>query len=321
MNVKFKYVIIYKNPLLLSIDFLHWKYEEKTVNTVQLECFLAVVEYMNFSKAADALKITQPAVSHQITSLEDELGARLFIRTSKHVSLTEAGLMFIEDASGILKIASRAKDKLGAGVNDFMPFMVGCHNISELNLLPPVIRKLMKHFPTLRPSVKLIPFKSMAALLEDERIHVMFGFQNDDQKRPLGIFHSLGQLPVSCVCPPDHPLAERTSIDMEELHGPMVLCEPQRLPPLIFQSQVRISSACPPSELYFAESYESVLALVKAGLGYTLLPAYPGCEQKGLCYIPVTGLEPVEFGLYYKSLKGNPVLKEFIRLMDTEWEF
>lgn len=291
------------------------------MNTVQLECFLAVVEYMNFSKAADALKITQPAVSHQITSLEDELGARLFIRTSKSVSLTEAGLMFIEDASGILQIASRAKHKLGAGADDALPFIVGCHNYSELNLLPPVIKKMMKHFPTLHPSVKLIPFKSMAALLEDERIHVMFGFQNDDQKRPLGIFHTLGLLPVSCVCPPDHLFAGCTSIDMEELNGPMVLCEPQRLPQLVFQSQVQVSSACHPSELYFAESYESVLALVKAGLGYTLLPAYPGGEQEGLCYVPVNGFEPVEFGLYYKSLKGNPVLKEFIQLMDTEWEF
>ena len=65
------------------------------MNTVQLECFLAVAEYLNFSKAADFLKYsTQPAVSHQITSLEDELGTRLFVRTSKNVSLTEAGLMF-----------------------------------------------------------------------------------------------------------------------------------------------------------------------------------------------------------------------------------
>ena len=90
------------------------------MNTVQLECFLAVAEYLNFSKAADSLKITQPAVSHQITSLENELGSRLFIRTSKNVSLTEAGLMFIEDASSIIKIASKAKNRLGAGSRNLL---------------------------------------------------------------------------------------------------------------------------------------------------------------------------------------------------------
>lgn len=102
------------------------------MNTVQLECFLAVAEYLNFSRAAESLKITQPAVSHQITSLEDELGARLFIRTSKNVTLTEAGFMFMEDASSIIKIASSAKNRLGAGFNDSLFLTIGCHNQSEL---------------------------------------------------------------------------------------------------------------------------------------------------------------------------------------------
>ena len=53
------------------------------MNTVQLECFLAVAQYLNFSKAAESVSITQPAVSHQIGSLEDELGVKLFVRTSK----------------------------------------------------------------------------------------------------------------------------------------------------------------------------------------------------------------------------------------------
>lgn len=287
------------------------------MNTVQLECFLAVAEYLNFSKAADTLKITQPAVSHQITSLEDELGTRLFIRTSKHVSLTEAGFMFMEDASTIIKIASSAKKRLRAGVDDSLFFTIGCHNQTELGLLPPVIRKLRELFPTLRPSVKLIPFRSMANLLEDERIHVMFGFRHDDQKRSLGLFHELGRLPISCVCTEGHPFAGRTCLDEEELKGPMVLCDPQRLPPPLLQSQMRVSSSCHPSELFFVDTYESILAMIKAGLGFSLLPCYPGCGvDDGLCYIPVNGIPSVSFGLYYKELKGHPLLKAFIGLMD-----
>ena len=191
------------------------------MNTVQLECFLAVAEYLNFSKAADFFKITQPAVSHQITSLEDELGARLFARTSKNVSLTEAGLMFMEDASSILKIAFGAKNRLGMGGSDFLFLTVGCHNQSELDLPPPVIHRLAGRFPALHPSVKLIPFKSMANLLEEERIHVMFGFQQDDQKKPIGIFHELARTPLACVCSTGHPYAGRTCLNVDELkaHG------------------------------------------------------------------------------------------------------
>ena len=48
------------------------------MNTIQLECFLAVGRHLNFSKAAEEIKISQPAVSHQIRSLEEELGVKLF---------------------------------------------------------------------------------------------------------------------------------------------------------------------------------------------------------------------------------------------------
>ena len=55
------------------------------MNTIQLECFLMVADCLNFTKAAESLKITQPAVSHQIRALEDELGVKLFILSLIHI--------------------------------------------------------------------------------------------------------------------------------------------------------------------------------------------------------------------------------------------
>ena len=66
------------------------------MNTTQLECFMAVSNFLNFSRAAEHLRITQPAVSHQINTLEDELGVKLFRRTSKSVRLTEEGFQFTQ---------------------------------------------------------------------------------------------------------------------------------------------------------------------------------------------------------------------------------
>ena len=79
---------------------------------------MAVAQYLNFSKAAESVSITQPAVSHQIGSLEDELGVKLFVRTSKSVSLTREGIMFISDAEQILKIAGSAKFRLSEKLED-----------------------------------------------------------------------------------------------------------------------------------------------------------------------------------------------------------
>ena len=55
------------------------------MNTTQLECFVTVAENLNFARAAAILHITQPAVTHQIVSLEGELDAKLFIRTTRSV--------------------------------------------------------------------------------------------------------------------------------------------------------------------------------------------------------------------------------------------
>ena len=94
------------------------------MNTIQLECFIAVAEHLNFSRASEALRITQPAVSHQIQSLEEELDVKLFKRTSKSVSLTQEGIQFLPDAQLILKTALSAKERLGQREH-FIPFELG----------------------------------------------------------------------------------------------------------------------------------------------------------------------------------------------------
>ena len=75
------------------------------MNTTQLECFMSVSNFLNFSRAAEQLGLTQPAVSHQINALEDELGVKLFYRTSKQVRLTQEGHLFSQYAREILSLA------------------------------------------------------------------------------------------------------------------------------------------------------------------------------------------------------------------------
>lgn len=97
------------------------------MNTFQLECFLAVAENLNFARAAEQLNITQPAVTHQIRSLEQELNTKLFHRTTRSVSLTSAGILLMDDARQILQISLRAKNRfrMPSGQN-VLPFPIAC---------------------------------------------------------------------------------------------------------------------------------------------------------------------------------------------------
>ena len=79
------------------------------MNTYQLRCFLAVAEYLNFTKAAEHLHVTHPAVSQQIRNLEKELSTTLFERSTRSVKLTASGRIFLGDARQMLEISERAK--------------------------------------------------------------------------------------------------------------------------------------------------------------------------------------------------------------------
>ena len=71
------------------------------MNTTQIKCFLALSETLNFTKAAARLYLSQPALSRQIATLEQELNTLLLIRDSKNVRLTPAGALLAEELSGL----------------------------------------------------------------------------------------------------------------------------------------------------------------------------------------------------------------------------
>ena len=102
------------------------------LNTTQLECFLAVANCLNFSRAAEQLRLTQPAVSHQISTLEDELGVKLFKRTSKSVRLTQEGYLYTQYAGEIMRLFNVSRGRLKAAQSERRRVLgVGCRRGTE----------------------------------------------------------------------------------------------------------------------------------------------------------------------------------------------
>lgn len=285
------------------------------MNTVQLECFISVAHHLNFSRASEELKITQPAVSHQIQSLEEELDVKLFRRTSKQVDLTQEGLLFLPDAELILRTASSARERLG-NHEHFIPFEIGCHNHAEMGLLPPIFQNLMKEFPLLRPSIKLIPFPSLFGMVENRMIHAAFGIKEGQKKSSL-YFRELYSAPVACVCSPGHPLTRYSVLKKEQLSGSSIACSPRQLPHTIFAIQNAQIAALPASKRYFTETMESAFILAKSRIGYTICPDIPAMRDPDLCYIPVEDFGKLPFGIFYRYDNDHPVLKRFLKLAST----
>ena len=285
------------------------------MNTFQLSCFLAVAEHLNFSQAAQQLHVTHPAVSQQIQSLEKELNVKLFHRTTRSVKLTEEGKTFLQDARQIVAIADRAKKRFeGAFFGEIEILSLGCDNFPCLFVLTDALQQLRGTRPELHPRIQVIPFQHSYRMLEEGDLDAVVGFREPQSMKISAIYKEIARVPMVCVCSAQHPLAARREVTMEELaEEPLVLFAPPRasLPIARFQGQLMGGRA--PTAFYFCESAEAITVLVTAGYGISVLPDCLVPDMPLLARVPLTGVEPVSFGVYYKSLQGNPALRAFMQ--------
>ena len=287
------------------------------MNTFQIDCFIQVAETLNFARAAERLNVTQPAVTHQIRSLEEELGVKLFRRTTRIVELTQEGILFLEDARNIAAISLRAKKRFeNPESKEIQPFSLGCHSYTHLFLLSDVLRQMALETPTLHPRLRVVTFPYLYRLLEEEEVDAIVGFQESNTNKIPGTYREFIKSPIVCVCPKNHPLAAYTQLALSDLRKtPLILSVPGMAPSPVFQLQGRCMEGRPFSDFHFAESPESATVLVKAGLGISLLPDLLLPTDPHLARVPLKEEFSISFGVYYKSLQGRPLLKSFLAAM------
>lgn len=289
------------------------------MNTFQIDCFIQVAETLNFARAAERLNVTQPAVTHQIRSLEGELRVKLFRRTTRIVELTQEGILFLEDARNIAAISLRAKKRFeNPESREIQPFSIGCHSYTHLFLLSDVLRQMALETPTLHPRLRVVTFPHLYRLLEEEEVDAIVGFQEANTQKIPGIYREFIKSPIVCVCPKDHPLAAHTQLSLSDLRkAPLILSVPGMAPGPVFQLQSRCMEGRPFSDFHFAESPESAAVLVKAGLGISLLPDLLLPADPHLARIPLKEDFSISFGVYHKSIQGRPLLKSFLDAMEN----
>lgn len=284
------------------------------MNTTQLECFMAVAEYLNFSKAAASVNISQPAVSHQISSLEDELGVKLFLRTNKSVQLTAEGAAFISDAASILKIAESSKQKLSDSKTiERMRIGIGCHNQAELDVIPPILRAMKEEYSDIYPMIQNLPFKSLDNMLDENKIQVMLALNDFGEPAHTGIFTPLCSCRFAFICSKSSSLAKYETIEKKQIKGNIIVIERHKCPDVL---QRRYSSLPPAEynhEFILADGYESAVAMVKAEVGSLIFPLLPNMRDNELAIIPISDVEPTCLGIYSRALNSSKISQDFIR--------
>ena len=286
------------------------------MNTFQLTCFLTVAETLSFVKAAKQLNVTQPAITHQIRSLEEELNTQLFKRTTRSVEITQEGLIFLNDAKNVLSIITLAKKRFEEPVADERRFFsIGCHSHNEIHLLPDILRQMEESCPILHPLFQVVPFQHLYQLLEEDAVDVVIAFQEKESKKGIGIYRELTQVRIAGILPASHPLAEKELLDEDDLRTQqLLLLDPQRCPDRLNAIQHGLATERAVSDLLMCGSADACITLAKAGFGIAIQPDFPSLRDPALAYIPIKDVEPLSYGAYYKSVTGKPLLKLFLQL-------
>lgn len=285
------------------------------MNTMQLECFLAVTETLNFARAAERLHVTQPAVTQQIHSLEAELGDRLFRRTTRTVEITQAGLLFLDDARAMLEITARAKRRAEHTVaRRSEPFVIGCHSHNDVFHLTEPLRQMKERFPDFRPVIQVIPFQHLYERLSEETVDVVAAFREGRLRKSIH-YQELAKIPVGGILEAGHPLAGRETLTRGDLAKfPIIALHPQKCPEDYRSLMHRMLDALPDPEVIFCDSAETSAALAQAGYGIAVAPLFFRERDPSLICLPLTDAPPMSYGIYYKTLSGQPRRRAFVEL-------
>ena len=288
------------------------------MNTTQLECFIAVANFLNFSRAAEHLRITQPAVSHQINALEDELGTRLFHRTSKSVQLTQAGHLFLQYAGEILKLTGLSKARIQESQATLpQRFGIGCHNYTELYYLGAVLEAFRQELPQVIPILRMIPFASLDRLLEEDDIQVLLTLREIAPVK--AAYHELTRCSIVCVCGEGHPLAAASQLTLPQLAegGKIIVCPPPVYPPSLLSVQHQAVAGRGPDQMLFCDNLDVASALIRSGYAFAIMADLPGGRLPGLRYIPLPEFAPLSYGAAYRADRKTPALRRFLSVAQT----
>jgi DNA-binding transcriptional LysR family regulator len=277
----------------------------------QVETFLAVSTFGGFHRAAEALRVSQPAVSSRIRALEESLGVALFVRSRNSLTLSSAGRLFRPYAEQLLKTASIARQ----AVHQFqpgsdIPLQIAAGLSISVYFLPDVLKKFQRAFP--KVSISIRPGHSK------EVLEMVLG-----QEAEIGLARSLQHPEVETIPLRDDPLL--LTAHPEQLPGKLRRARLNEVAawPLIFYERGSSDwtltrglfrhAALVPNVALEVDTIETAKRMVERGLGMAFLPLMavaPEIRRGELVTIKLWDAEPLHRSLDIIHPRHRPLRAE-----------
>lgn len=288
-----------------------------------LRYFLVVAEELHFSRAAERLDIAQPPLSQMISRLERELGVSLFHRTKRQVSLTEAGVVFVEEARRTLAQAEQAIQRVRrAGRGELGRLTVGFIGSAAYSVLPPIVRRFREQYPDVDVTLQELSTGQQIRALREGQLQI--GFLRPFAPEPTLKSTVVVREPLVVALPEHHRLSQQTKISMRMLANEPFILFPRSLAPELYDQviglcqQVRFS----PRVVQEAMQLPTIVSLVAAGIGVAVIPAsLQNLGRAGVHYRPIREATPkAELVVAWRTEQPSALLQSFLRVVTEEGE-
>lgn len=258
------------------------------IETRLLHYYLTVAREQNITNAAKVLHITQPTLSRQMAMLEDEIGAKLFVRGSRPLTLTDEGHLLRRRAEEILELLEKTELEVSAREEQVEGTVsVGCGELASVRMLTEMIAEFSQRYPRVSFDMYTANADQIKRRMDEGLTDIGLLLEPADMER-----YEYIRMPVkerwAAVMPAGVPLAKRECVTAESLAEiPVIMPSRQKVHDEVanwfgsFYGKLHISG--------FSNLSTNAAMMVRAGLGYALIVegALPFLDQSEVCMVPL----------------------------------
>ncbi len=290
---------------------------DQDIELRHMRYFVAVAEELHFGRAAERLHLSQPPLSQQIRRLEELLGCALFVRTSRSVRLTEAGVAYLERARRMLSTVARdIEETRSIGEGEVGSLHVGFVGSAMLTALPAIFRAYRLAYPRVQLHLHESFTSRVAEGLENGTLDAGI-LRDGDAAEGLSRTTLLSERYVA-VLPVAHACARQKSLSPAALRGEPFVYYPRSAGARAFEKPLTLfeEHGFRPQIVQEASHWLTILRLVGAGLGVSVAPACVGRIASGeVVCVPLRGAKIVsEIELARVAEDRRPAVERFAQI-------
>lgn len=285
----------------------------------KMETLLAVVEHQSFTKAADALALTQPAISHHIRQLEEEFGIQIFVRGKGGLKLTPEGEIVVKYAKRIKALYSSLPVDIKNAQKHITNLRVGITHTSESNNTIEILAECSNQNSNFMITVITDTIKKLYEKLDNYEIDlaIVEGTVNSMK------YHSimLGTDYLTVAMSPDNPMAEQAMVTLPELKNErLILRLPTSATRQLFESTLQsINDSIDNFNITLeVDNIATIKDLIRKGLGVSILPISACMDEirkKKIVALPIENLSMARETrvIYNSDFTYHDILQEIIK--------